>query len=191
MDAIKDALKAGVQVVTAPQLFPTPVALAERMAGLASINPGDDVLEPSAGTGRLLDACFMLNSAGFTGRPLAGRTVVVEVNFHLAGALRERYPQTDTRCADFLSLTAEHLGQFDAILMNPPFENGQDIQHIRHAITLLKPGGRLVAICADGPRQRDKLRPFVTTFEPLPAGTFKESGTSVNTVLLTVTKGCA
>jgi hypothetical protein len=70
--------------------------------------------------------------------------------------------------------------------MNPPFENGADIKHITHAISFLKPGGRLVAICANGPRQNEKLRPLADTWEPLPDGTFKESGTGVNTVLLTI-----
>ena len=74
--------------------------------------------------------------------------------------------------------------------MNPPFANGQDIKHIRHAATMLKPGGRLVAICANGPRQNDQLRPWVEQHQgqwhPLPAETFAVSGTSVNTVLLSI-----
>jgi hypothetical protein len=41
---------AGVQVVIAPQLFPTPPGLADRMVALADIRPGQQVLEPSAGT---------------------------------------------------------------------------------------------------------------------------------------------
>jgi hypothetical protein len=45
--------------------------------------------------------------------------------------------------------------------MNPPFANADDIKHIMHALKMLKPGGRLVAICANGPRQNDKLRPIV------------------------------
>jgi len=40
--------------------------------------------------------------------------------------------------------------------MNPPFENGADIKHIQHAMKMLKPGGRLVAICANGPRQQPR-----------------------------------
>jgi len=75
--------------------------------------------------------------------------------------------------------------------MNPPFVNGQDIQHITHALHMLKPGGRLVAICANGPRQQEKLRPIVEQhggrWESLPADTFKDSGTGVNTVLLRLT----
>lgn len=42
------------------------------------------------------------------------------------------------------------VGQFDRIVMNPPFERGQDMDHVRHAFDLLKPGGRLVAIMSEG-----------------------------------------
>jgi hypothetical protein len=35
--------------------------------------------------------------------------------------------------------------------MNPPFEKGQDIEHVRHAYDQLKPGGRVVAIMSEGP----------------------------------------
>jgi 16S rRNA G1207 methylase RsmC len=75
---------------------------------------------------------------------------------------------------------------FDRILMNPPFERGDDIRHIEHARKFLKPGGRLVAICADGPRQRERLQPIASQWRSLPAGTFKESGTMVNTALLVI-----
>jgi hypothetical protein len=57
-----------------------------------------------------------------------------------------------------------------------------------HALKMLKPGGRLVAICANGPRQNDKLRPIVEArggiWEKLPSDTFIGAGTSVRTVLL-------
>ncbi len=35
--------------------------------------------------------------------------------------------------------------------MNPPFENGQEIDHVRHAFSLLAPGGRLVSVMSEGP----------------------------------------
>ena len=74
--------------------------------------------------------------------------------------------------------------------MNPPFANAEDIKHIRHALHMLKPGGRLVAICANGPRQQEALRPLVDEsggeWEDLPAGTFRESGTNVSTALITI-----
>jgi uncharacterized protein YcaQ len=74
--------------------------------------------------------------------------------------------------------------------MNPPFENGADIKHIQHAMHMLKPGGRLVAICANGPRQQAILKPLAENsggwWEDLPAGTFAEQGTNVNTALLVI-----
>jgi 16S rRNA G1207 methylase RsmC len=70
--------------------------------------------------------------------------------------------------------------------MNPPFERGADIQHIEHARKFVKPGGRLVAICANGPRQRERLMPLATHWEDLPAGTFKAQGTAVNAALLVI-----
>ena len=56
IEAMRETVKAGVQVVSAPQLFPTPPGLAARMVDLAGLAIGMRVLEPSAGTGRLLEA---------------------------------------------------------------------------------------------------------------------------------------
>ena len=79
---------------------------------------------------------------------------------------------------------------FDAVLMNPPFAQGADIEHITHALTMLKPGGRLVALCANGSRQNASLRPLVEArggdWEVLPADTFKEEGTGVRVALITL-----
>ena len=77
---------------------------------------------------------------------------------------------------DFLAMDAERLGLFDRIVMNPPFKMGRDIKHIEHAAGFLKPGGRLVAICAAGPSQRKRF----PDLQPLPAGTFKGEGTNVS-----------
>ncbi len=160
--------------------------LARAIAALgADIEPGQDVLEPSAGTGNILAACFHLNGAGFTGTPAGGKTVAVEINAALADHLRQEYPLADVRCADFLACNGE-LGTFDRIVMNPPFANGADIRHIEHARGKLKPGGRLVAICANGPRQREKLQPLATEWIDLPAGSFAEQGTNVNAAIAVI-----
>lgn len=91
---------------------------------------------------------------------------------------------------DFLGSTSAGLGQFDLILMNPPFDSGSDIAHIKHAFGLLAPGGRLVSVCANGPRQREQLQPLALTsngsWEDLPAGSFKHAGTMVNTALVVI-----
>lgn len=187
-DAMKEQLRQGVQIVSAPQLFPTPASLAARMVRIADPKEGARVLEPSAGTGRILRAIREHAQQTLFGMNYA-RTAV-EINSQLCSALRV----SEDACAeilnrDFLECGAE-LGQFDAILMNPPFANAQDIAHIKHARAMLAPGGVLVAICANGPRQNEQLRPLVHAcggmWEPLPKGTFEESGTGVNAVLLTL-----
>jgi hypothetical protein len=92
---------------------------------------------------------------------------------------------------DFLECTVAQLGLFDCVLMNPPFGSADDIKHIEHAAGFLRPGGTLVAICAAGPRQHQRLKPLVErhggVWEPLPAGTFSDAGTNVQTVLLRFT----
>jgi hypothetical protein len=70
--------------------------------------------------------------------------------------------------------------------MNPPFANGSDIQHIQHALTFLEPGGRLVALVANGPRQREKLMPLASEWIDLPAGSFADQGTSVNVAIVVI-----
>jgi protein-L-isoaspartate O-methyltransferase len=182
----EQTLKSGVQIVSAPQLFPTPPALAERMVNEAGIEEGQRILEPSAGTGQILGLALH-------NRP-AVEAIAVEINSrlieflevqHTAGA----YPGASFICGDFLEQNG-NLGTFDRILMNPPFERGADITHIKHAMHMLRPGGRLVAICANGPRQQATLKPMAEAsggwYEELPAGTFADQGTNVNTALLLI-----
>jgi len=199
MRELKQQAAQGVAVVVVPQLFPTPVDLARRMVQEAGVFPGERVLEPSAGTGNIIRAIL----GAFTGAD-CGRIVAVELNKHLAAGLREQRDRTlyarennfQVVEADFIAITGPDacvfpnggdpvpFGKFDRIVMNPPFQNGADIKHIEHAMKFLKPKGRLVAICADGPRQNDRLKPIARLWESLPAGTFKDEGTNVNTALL-------
>lgn len=171
----------GVQVVTAPQLFPTSAALADEVAEIADLQPGQRVLEPSAGMGALIEAAQ---------RACDGLHIVaVEISVKLADALANRFPTglATVINADFLDMAgAVADAKFDRILMNPPFENGADIKHILHARKLLQPGGKIVAICANGPRQRAKLMPIASDWRDLPAGSFKHAGTGVNTALLVI-----
>ena len=188
-EALREQLKAGVQVVSVAQLFPTPYELATRMVELARLPMGARVLEPSAGTGAILQA--LPGVMPFAGnRQTACEVVAFEINATLAQGLKQSGLAQTVICADFLQCAAV-AEKFDAVLMNPPFANAEDIKHITHALTMLKPGGRLVAICANGPRQQAVLGPLVAaqggTWEDLPAGTFQVSGTGVNAALLTLT----
>ena len=187
--ALREAVREGVQVVSAPQLFPTPAALASRMVQLAQPQIGQRVLEPSAGTGRLLEALpGVLPPIFSAARQTCLDVVAVEKNLGLVNALKAGGLAQTVLQADFLECSIEELGQFDVVLMNPPFENAADIKHIKHAYSMLKPGGCLVAICANGPRQAAELRGLAEStggiWEALPAGTFAGEGTGVNTALL-------
>lgn len=178
-ESMRQQLQAGVRVEVAPTLYPTSAPVAARMVELAALTEGMTYLEPEAGTGAILDAAR-------TQVPGAIPTAV-EISHHLADALRQRFE--NVRTADFLRCTAE-LGTFDRVLMNPPFDKAQDIAHIKHALTFVKPGGRLVAICANGPRQQAALRPLVEAtgglWEDLPPGAFAHAGTNVRAALLVI-----
>lgn len=180
--AMKASLKSGVQVVSAPQLFPTPPEIAERMVSMADIQPGQSVLEPSAGTGNILTAIMNDNNAG--------AVVAVEINQTLADRLRKEYPLTIVHCQDFLKYDRGIYG-VDRVVMNPPFQNATDIKHIKHALDMLNPGGRLVALCANGPRQREAFMDMAEYWEDLPAGSFAQQGTGVNVALMVLVKGAA
>lgn len=175
-EAMKEQLKTGVRVVSAPQLFVTPRDLAQTMYEMLDLKEDDRILEPSAGTGVLIDAI----------RHLGVHITACEINNDLAQDLFKRVDIV--RQCDFLEMELGEVELFDAVIMNPPFKNGEDIKHIKHALSMLKEGGQLVAICAGGPRQERELQPLCDTWERLPAGTFKQSGTGVNTVLLSLRK---
>lgn len=199
VDAMREQLKSGVQIVSAPNLFPTPPDLAKRMADLVfrgegccvqicpEMNTRCRVLEPSAGTGNLINAVKAWSKE--PGNWDNYELVAVEINPSLAKATESRLLRFGDKMVngDFLEQNG-NLGKFDRILMNPPFERGADIAHIKHAMSFLNPGGKLVAICAGGSRQEEALQPLADTWEPLPDGTFSEQGTNVRTVLLTITK---
>jgi hypothetical protein len=59
---------------------------------------------------------------------------------------------------------------------------------IKHAFAFLAPGGRLVALCANGPRQREELDEVCTHWIALPPGSFKGQGTGVNTAIVVLGK---
>lgn len=186
ISAIRKSIKTGVTFQVAPQLFETPPELSNRMAEMLDISPSDRILEPEAGKGSLIRACE--NSKEIT---------AIEINYQLCNYLRTSYPEAKVICDDFLKLSPEDLGEFDKILMNPPFADSKDIEHITHAFKFLKKGGVLVAVACEGPffRQdkkstsfRDFLKSQNAEVIQLPEGCFKESGTMVRARLIKIEK---
>lgn len=171
---MKQTLNNGVKTVTSHDLYPTPQDLAERMVQLAEVDETCCVLEPSAGTGNLIRA---MPDCEIT---------ACEISAELCAELGTINKEIYVSNCDFLQF--DHGAIYDAVIMNPPFSGGADIKHILHALTMLTSGGVLVAICANGSRQRAALTDKAEYWEDLPQGTFKSSGTLVNTALLVIRK---
>ena len=116
-----------------------------------------------------------------TGMASVGQQVSVHAARSIWLRLEAAVPSMEP--AAFLAL-GDELGTFDRVVMNPPFGHGADIEHIKHAYRKLKPGGRLVAICANGPRQQEVMGEICSAWIELPAGSFKEQGTNVNAAIV-------
>lgn len=185
-EQMRAALRTGVKTIAVPQLFETPAPLARRVVKAAGVEPGDLVLEPEAGLGAI--ATVARDAGG----------VVRCVEFNVAASARLRDLGFDVRTADFLDLRPEDFGVlFDRVPMNPPFHGQADIRHVVHAMRMLRVGGTLAAVMgagvlSNGNKLAEQFRAFVEAndgeIEELPAGSFVQSGTNVNTVLVTMTR---
>ena len=184
IDAIEPIILTGEYRVAKQDFgqFDTPEALAEQVVALAEIQAGMLVLEPSAGIGSIARAAAL---AG-------GIVTAVEIDAKRAGHLAG-IPGVTGHNHDFLQSTPNR--HFDRVVMNPPFAKQDDIRHVLHAFRFLRPGGRLVSIMSNSVMFRDNklttdFREFVTahggTMKALPEGSFKSSGTGVNTCIVTI-----
>ncbi len=167
-----------------PGFYPTPPDLAERMIERLSAPTGARILEPSAGNGHIAESA---RRAGL-------KTYCIEQQYTLFKILERK--GFIGECRDFLEWHPAE--RWPYIAMNPPFERGQDIDHVLHAFGhCLESGGTLTAIMSAGTFYRsDKkavaFREWLATLdtdrEDLPPGTFKQSGTNVSSVWITIKK---
>ena len=166
-----------------PGFFATPPAVVAQMIEAARLPETGRVLEPSAGSGAILDAV----------REAAPGCELFAFERHntLAEILRAKGYCVNGDFTESAPFTV------DRVLMNPPFENGQDMQHVQRAFAHLGVGGRLVAIMSPGPFFRSDARAtlFREWFDELggertdlPPGSFKASGTGVGAVLVVLDK---
>lgn len=190
-EKIAQAIESGVIVDQKKtfQFYETPAEIADLMVSALDLERDEDlILEPSCGRGALIVALFRrhksLNPANVVG---------VEIQ-------KEHLDKASERCLfvpiwkDFL--TYEPTFKFNKIIMNPPFSNGQDVEHVTRAWSILQPGGCLVSITSPGWQFRTnrKYAVFKELVEqhgshiPIHEGAFTESGTDVRTVMVTLNK---
>ncbi len=112
--------------------YPTPETTIQKMVGLENLT-GKTVLEPSAGSGNILEYCKQLNA----------ETIACEVNEDLgkiAAQKADRFLKND-----FLQVTPDEVSHIDYIIMNPPFSAEET--HIQHAWEVLPEGGQIISLC--------------------------------------------
>ncbi|MFW9085625.1 DUF4942 domain-containing protein [Pseudomonas sp. P2758] len=149
------------------QFYPTPESVALAAIELADIHPGHQCLEPSAGLGGLAD--MMPNDT----------TVCVEISALHCEVLKAKGHHVE--CADFLKWNIT--GKYDRIVMNPPFSEGRWQAHLDHASSMLKLGGRLVAVLPASAKGKELLPGLTHEWTQIYSNEF--SGTSVSVVILT------
>lgn len=190
---VVEMLQSGVVMVEKDGFFRTPPPVALRMLGLFSrpvtrnYNPDNEwVLEPSAGDGAIADVLVE------EGVP-HGRIHVFEKNEKRRAILdRKKFCVVGHDCLLYRPQT-----KYNFVVMNPPFENQQDIDHVTHMFWhCLALQGELVSVLGEGAFFRDnakaeKFRQLVEEYgydEQLPELSFRESGTDVRTRLVYLRK---
>lgn len=152
------------------QYYPTPQPVIDRLIGdYGHFIKNARVLEPSCGDGRIMEAARA-----------AGAAFVFGIEVHPDRAQTARDKGFGVQTANFLEVPPS--ATFDIVLMNPPFYGKHYAKHVKHALKFLKPGGILRAVL---PVTAKEHRLVDGRFEDLPLASFRESGTNINTTILT------
>lgn len=182
-------------VKEAEQFFATPDEVAYRVFGMSGIQErhergeGIILLEPSAGNGSLLRMVPMeWISNYYVVEPIKERVyMLMQMGY-------EVYPETFEM---FYERESKAGTKVTNVMMNPPFSKSRDIKHVMMAYEMLAPGGVLVAVMSENAfyyknRTSESFRSWLNkidyTVESIPNSAFKESGTSIDTVILRVSK---
>jgi phospholipid N-methyltransferase len=173
------------------QFFATPEPLAKKLVSMAEIENHHSILEPSAGQGALVKAVNKL---------LPTKTVHCYELMPVNQTFLKKIETAELIGEDFLNPDNSNIDQqrvFDRIIANPPFSKNQDIDHIRKMYDRLKPGGRLVTISSkhwqySSNKKETEFKQWLSevdaSIEEIEAGAFKESGTVVGGLIITINK---
>jgi len=154
------------------QYYPTNETLADKAVMMAGVMDGHKCLEPSAGQGGL--AKFLPKTT----------TKCIEVSRVHCDILEAK--GFDVECADFIDYASKSNERFDRIVMNPPFSEGRAKLHLETAYSLLKSGGRLVAILPSSFEGKQLVDDCTMVFSDIYTNEFE--GTSASVVIVTIEK---
>jgi hypothetical protein len=118
-----------------PDFYPTPEAVAATMLDPLDLR-GRVVVEPSAGSGNLVQACLERG---------ASEVLMVEPEARLRAILAGIPADCRLIGNDWLAVTADQISHADLVVMNPPFS--ADEHHILHAWQVAPAGCQIVALC--------------------------------------------
>lgn len=200
-----DLFKRSTAVAKDLQFYGTPAKLADQLVGehMYSSEKEFRILEPSCGEGAILDAvqrefaehCRMRNIRQQPHPKIIMRAVEKEFD-RVAVCRAKGYTVVHD---NFLDLIPEPI--YDFIPMNPPFYGQHWEQHIAHAVDFLKPrtekygpsGGVIRAILPASAEYDGHLKKLCKKlgvsyiWSDNDVGSFRESGTNVNTGIATIT----
>ncbi len=118
----------------------TPTWIARRLACWVPVEASGYVLEPSAGSGQLVEGLIR------AGWPVE-RIVAVEIDARWCAHLRERFPGLHVIEGDFLELAKAWQGfPPRRVLTNPPYEGGADVAFLEASLRLVGPLGSVCAL---------------------------------------------
>ena len=177
--------------------FPTPVKVVDKMIRTANLKPDSIMLESSAGTGRILDeAKKVINSVD--------NFVVIEMNSERQRILRDKGYKVDFNGTFEDSLkdseTLKKIKNCDKVVINPPFKNDSDVKHLLISYMFCADNADVVSILQENSLYYDRqihkvFKEFLSLIGKdayevvsLPAGSFKDELTTVDTVIFHIKK---
>lgn len=177
--------------------FPTPVKIVDKMIETANLKPDSIMLESSAGTGRILDeAKKVINSID--------NFVVIEMNSERQRILRDKGYKVDFNGTFEDSLkdseTLKKIKNCDKVVINPPFKNDSDVKHLLISYMFCADNADVVSILQENSLYYDRqihrvFKEFLSLIGKdayevvsLPAGSFKDELTTVDTVIIHIKK---
>jgi len=165
----------------------TSAEVARKIIAKALIQPCQTILEPSAGTGGIVDIIKQ-------DYPLHDLDIVcVELNKEKCEILNDK--GYATRNGDFLNFVP--LMDYDRIIACPPFKANIDLEHIMRMYLYLKKGGLLVSLTSplwilNNEQHQVKFREWLADkkhdMELLPDNSFMEGGKTVPSMILRIFK---